>query len=123
MPLIDYREARARLSLAEALQLAGFEVSRRLGAQVRGPCPLHSDRLHGTDRTRRRKSRSFAVHLGKGVWHCFRCGAGGNVLDLWAALTRQPLYAATIDLCQRLGRDVPWLEESHCQEETTMPGA
>ena len=51
----------------------------------------------------------FAAHLGKNVYHCFRCGAGGNALDLWAALTRQSLYAAVVDLCERLGRPVPWL--------------
>ena len=54
------------------------------------------------------RSRSFAAHLGRGVWQCFRCGAGGNVLDLWVALTGQDLHAAVIDLYRRLGRAVPW---------------
>ena len=55
------------------------------------------------------RSRSFAAHLGRGVWHCIRCGAGGNVLDLWVAVTRQPLPPAVIDLYGRLGRELPWL--------------
>lgn len=101
MPGIDYREARARLPLAEVLDLLGFEPRSRCGAQVRGPCPVH--------RSRRPTSRSFAAHLGKGVWHCFVCEAGGNTLDLWLAVTRQELHAAVIDLYARLGRDVPWL--------------
>jgi DNA primase len=100
MPGIDYRAARALLPLADVLALLGFVARRRHGAQLRGPCPLH--------RPRSATSRSFAAHLGKGAWHCFRCGAGGNALDLWAAVTRQPLHAAVLDLCQRLGRDVPW---------------
>jgi DNA primase len=112
MPAIDFREARARLRLAEALELLGFEARSRVGAQVRGPCPLH--------RSRALRSRSFAAHLGKGLWHCFGCGAGGNVLDLWAQVTRQNVYAATIDLCRRLGRDVPWLGRTGAQEPT-MP--
>jgi len=101
MPGIDYREARARLRLAEVLELLGFEPRSRWGDQLRGPCPVHGSRTP--------TSRSFAAHLGKGVWHCFACAAGGNALDLWVAVTRQDLHTAVIDLCNRLGRDVPWL--------------
>jgi DNA primase len=101
MPAIDFREARARLPLAAVLQLLGFEPHRRWADQLRGPCPVH--------RSHRATSRSFAAHLGKGVWHCFVCGAGGNALDLWVAITKQHLHAAVLDLCSRLDRDVPWL--------------
>jgi DNA primase len=83
------------------LALLDFVPRRRWSQQLRGPCPVH--------RSRTPTSRSFAAHLGKNLWHCFGCGAGGNALDLWAAVTRQPLHAAVCDLCQRLGRDVPWL--------------
>jgi DNA primase len=113
MPALDFREARARLQLAELLDLLGFEPSRRRGDQVRGPCPVH--------RSRTLASRSFAAHLGKNVWHCFGCGAGGNALDLWVALTRQPLHAAVIDLYTRLGREVPWLRRARAQEKPAMP--
>jgi DNA primase len=101
MPGIDYREARARVRLAEVLELIGFQAQPSFGEQLRGPCPVH--------RSRSATSRSFAAHLGKGVWHCFRCKAGGNVLDLWVALTQLPLHAAVLDLYTRLGRAVPWL--------------
>ena len=111
MPAIDFRAARAQLRLAAVLDLVDFVPSWRHGAQLRGPCPVH--------RSRRPVSRSFAAHLGKGVWHCFTCGAGGNVLDLWAALTEQPLHAAVIDLCTRLGQDVPWRRRE--PEQRTMP--
>jgi DNA primase len=101
MPGIDYRQAREQLRLGAVLELLGFVPRSTRGACVRGPCPVHRSR-HAT-------SRSFAAHLGKGVWHCFGCGAGGNVLDLWVAVTGQGLHTAVIDLCRRLGRDVPWL--------------
>jgi DNA primase len=100
MPAIDYRVARAQVRLAEVLELVGLVPCWRWQDQVRGPCPVH--------RARSPRGRSFAAHLGRGVWHCFRCGAGGNVLDLWAAVTRQPLHAAVIDWYGRLGRAVPW---------------
>jgi DNA primase len=100
MPGIDFQEARARLRLAAVLDLLGFVPRARYGDQLRGPCPVH--------RSQSATSRSFAAHLGKGVWHCFTCNAGGNTLDLWARVTHQGIHAAVLDLCRRLGWDVPW---------------
>jgi len=113
MPPIDFRAARARLRLAEVLELLGFEPQSRSGNQVRGRCPVHGSRSP--------RSRSFAAHLGKNLWHCFRCGAGGNALGLWVKATGQPLHAAVLDLCARLRRDVPWLQRVAKQEKPTMP--
>ena len=120
MPGIDFRAARARLPLVEVLYLIGFEPRSRRGPQLRGPCPVH--------RSRRLTSRSFAAHLDKGAWHCFVCGAGGNALDLWVAVSKQDLHAAVRDLCARSGRDVPWLApparppvRSQSMGDLTMP--
>jgi DNA primase len=104
MPGIDYRAVRADIRLAEVLDLIGWQPRSRHGEQWRGPCPVHGSRSS--------TSRVFAAHLGKNAYHCFRCGAGGNALDLWAALTHQDLHAAVLDLCQRLNRPVPWLASS-----------
>lgn len=101
MPGIDYRAARERLPLHAVLELVGFVPRWRCGDQVRGPCPLHGSRSP--------TSRSLAAHLRKNVYHCFRCGAAGNALDLWTAWTRQELHPAVVDLCDRLGQEVPWL--------------
>ena len=84
-----------------------------VGQQARGSCPLHGARAPG--------GRVFAVHWQKNIFHCFVCGAGGNALDLWAAWTRQDLYAAVVDLFQRLGRDIPWLPASPDGRRLTMP--
>ena len=123
VPGIDFRLARQGVRIAEVLELVGFRPRWLLGEQVRGPCPLHGSRSE--------RSRVFAVHWSKQVYHCFRCGAGGNALDLWAAWTQQSLHAATVDLYQRLGREIPWLfkqarkrspERSHPGEENqAMP--
>jgi DNA primase len=106
MPGIDFRQARADIRLAEVLALLDYQPRQRAGEQLRGPCPVH--------RSKSATSRCFAAHLGKSVWHCFRCGAGGNALDLWVAVTRQKIYDAVLDLYQRLGRTPP-------PKETTMP--
>lgn len=117
MPGIDYRAARADMRLAEVLDLLGFVPCARQGPQLRGPCLVHG--------SRRPESRSFVAHLGKNVWYCFRCARGGNALDLWAAVTRQPFYAAVGELYHRLGRAVPLLPapRSRPNRGDLMPGA
>jgi DNA primase len=104
MPAIDYRQARAQLRLARVLELIGYQPRRRHGAQWRGRCPLHGSHSAA--------SCVFSAHLGKNLFHCFRCGAGGNALDLWAALQCLPLHEAVVDLCRRLDEPVPWLEDA-----------
>jgi DNA primase len=101
MPGIDFRQVRQRCSMAEVLDLIGFVPRLRYGAQVRGCCPVH--------RSEAPTSRSFAVHLQRQLYHCFRCGSAGNQLDLYAAVTQQGLYAAAVDLCVKLHREVPRL--------------
>jgi len=101
MPGIDFALLRRQVSLTQVLDLLGFRPTTRHGPQVRGPCPVHGARSS--------HSRSFAAHLDRHCWHCFRCGAGGNALDLYAAATRLPLYAAALELCRRLGLTPPWL--------------
>jgi DNA primase len=98
---IDYAALRRRLRLGQVLELLGFVPSTHYGNQVRGPCLVHGSRTPS--------SRSFAAHLERHCWHCFRCGAHGNALDLWTAATKRPLYEAALDLCQRLNLDIPWL--------------
>jgi DNA primase len=117
MPAIDYRAARSQIRLTEVLDLLGFRPCERRGDQVRGRCLVHESRSP--------RSRSFTAHLGKRVWHCFSCGASGNALDLWVAVTRQPVYVAVLDLYCRLGRDVPLLPSAstrvYQREKSTMP--
>ena len=42
------------------------------------------------------------MHLGKNICQCFqaKCRAQGNVLDLWAAIQRLPLYDAAVHLAE-----------------------
>ena len=96
---VDYRQVRA--SIAAVLDLAGYAARVRVGDQLRGPCPMH--------RSATRRSRSFSVNLDKNIYRCFVCGSSGNQLDLWMKLTEQSLYAATLDLCQRLHIKAPFL--------------
>jgi DNA primase len=87
------------VSLAQVLDLIGFTPTTRCGPQLRGPCPVHGSASP--------RSRSFAAQVEKNCWHCFRCGAGGNALDLYLAVRKLPVYEGALDLCARLHVPVP----------------
>ena len=99
-PSIDFAAVRALITLAEVLALLQYVPKRTCGRQQRGPCPVH-----GSDNPSR--SQCFSANLDENLCHCFKCGFGGNALDLWVAVTGQNIYDAAVDLCQRLGRTVP----------------
>ena len=101
MPGIDFQAVRQRISMTEVLALIGFEPQRASWPGLRGPCPIHGSQTAG--------SRSFAVHVERKVYRCFRCGSAGNHLDLYAAVTGQGVYQAALDLCAKLHQPVPWL--------------
>lgn len=88
--------------MLDVLQLIGFEATATSGDQLRGPCPIHGSTS--------RASRIFSVHLSRNSYHCFKCGSKGNQLDLWAASSKTDLYRAAIDLCERCGHEIPWIE-------------
>lgn len=98
-PRIDFAPVKEALSLAEVLALLRFTPSSTKGHQQRGPCPIHG--------SKDAKSRSFSANLADHTFQCFKCGAHGNALDLWAVTSRQTIYDAAVDLCRQLGRPVP----------------
>lgn len=103
MPGIDYALVRETIRIADVLRLLDFQPVERSGDELRGPCPIHGSLS--------RTSRSFSANVRKQTFICFKCGASGNQLDLWVAVSKLPLYDAARDLCSRLGIEVP--EDKH----------
>lgn len=74
---VSFAEIKSRVTLAQVLRSYQVDWLRGSGrGQYRGRCPIH----------RGQGREAFHVHLERGVFHCFACGAGGNVLDLVAAM-------------------------------------
>jgi hypothetical protein len=94
-PKVDFAYLRQHVTMEQVLQHLGLlEDLRGRSHQRRGPCPVHSQ---PTD-----AERTFSVHLGKNTFQCFHaeCAVRGNVLDLWAAVHRLPLYQAALHLAE-----------------------
>lgn len=71
-------EARSRFRLGEVAERTGIHVPRSGGSvMVRCPFPVH-----GHFDT----SPSLRLHLDDGIWHCFGCGARGDVVE-WVRQT------------------------------------
>ena len=101
---IDYAALRETIPIARVLELLRFEPKERRAAQLRGPCPIHG--------ATSQHSRSFSVNLTKNAFRCFVCGAAGNQLDLWRLATKQPLFEAASDLCERLHVPLPKCDDT-----------
>lgn len=75
---VDFKQVREKVDILQVLESYGVEL-RVKGHQGQGFCPLPSHEGQ-------RRSPSFSVHLKKGIWQCFGCGAKGNVIDLAARM-------------------------------------
>ena len=113
-PKVDFACVREHVPMEQVLQHLGYFASLRgRGQQRRGPCPVHSQPTA--------PERTFSVHLGKNAFQCFHaeCAVKGNVLDLWAAIHRLPLYEAALDLAETF--QVPRNREEEPVKGTSSP--
>lgn len=101
MPGVDFQILRDEITMHEVLNQLGFAPTSRSDNQLHGPCPVHQSTSPD--------SRTFSVHLETGRYYCHKCKSHGNQLELWSAVKRLTIYEAAIDLCQTLGKEVPWI--------------
>ena len=109
-PPIDFAAIKAAVNIAAVLHLLGCTTGQTSHSQYRGPCPLHGS-SRGT-------ARCFTASLDQNLFRCFKCGNGGDAVDLWAKATKQSPYDAAVDLCKRLNVPLPLLP---CIPSPTQP--
>ena len=92
-------EVRSRNDIVEVI---GSRIQlKRQGSNYFGLCPFHNE-----------KSPSFSVSPSKQMFHCFGCGAGGNVISFVMQYENLTFPEAVTALAQRAGVSLPQEEES-----------
>ena len=77
---------------------------KKTGATYKGLCPFHGE-----------KTPSFQVNRDKGFFHCFGCGAGGDVIKFLELHEKVGFQDAVKQLAQRFGMTLPEMEQSDDQ--------
>jgi transposase len=96
-PKVDFVYLRQQVTMEQVLGKLGIlGLFKGTAQQRRGPCPVHADAPAAMPV----KKHTCSVQLDKNIFQCFQaeCAAHGNVLDLWAAVHRLPLYEAALHL-------------------------
>jgi DNA primase len=63
----EVEQIKERLDVAEVI--SGYIPLKQAGRNLKAPCPFHHE-----------KTASFMVSPDKGIWHCFGCHEGGDVI-------------------------------------------
>jgi len=80
-------------AVADIVKVVGDYVQlRKAGANMMGLCPFHQE-----------KTPSFAVHPGKQIFHCFGCGAGGDVFKFVMMMESLTFPEALERLAEKVG--------------------
>lgn len=103
-------ELRARLPLSEVISKR--MTLTRAGREFKGCCPFHNE-----------KTPSFYVNDQKGFFHCFGCGAHGDIIGFVMRHDRYAFPEAIEHLAQQAGMEVPRLsyeEVEKAKEQKTL---
>lgn len=87
-------DIKARLSIVDYIQ--GFVSLKKSGKNYIGLCPFHDD-----------KNPSMQVNDEKGFFHCFSCGAGGDIFGFLMKYNNTGFREALKELAQKAGVRLP----------------
>lgn len=96
-------EIRERASIVEVI--SDHLTLRKAGRNYLGLCPFHSE-----------KTPSFTVNEEKGIFHCFGCGAGGDVFHFLMRYDRLTFPEAVERVGRRYGIEVERLVSAAAQK-------
>lgn len=87
-------QVRDRTDISEVI--SRYVPLRKAGRNYKALCPFHHE-----------KTPSFMVSPAKQIYHCFGCGAGGNVFNFLMKYERLEFPEAVRELAQRAGVTIP----------------
>ncbi len=83
-----------RVDIVEVV--AAFVPLKRAGRNFKAPCPFHHE-----------KTPSFIVSPDKQIFHCFGCGAGGNVFSFLMKQEKKDFLEVVEMLAEQVGVEIP----------------
>lgn len=86
----DIQTLRERADIGEVI--GAHTTLKRAGGKLKGLCPFHQE-----------KTPSFTVDQGRGLYHCFGCGAGGDIYKFLMELEGFDFTEAVEQLARRVG--------------------
>ena len=92
-------EVRAKNDIVDVI--SGYVRIQKKGSNYMGLCPFHNE-----------KSPSFSVSGSKQIYHCFGCGAGGNVFTFLMEYENYTFQESIKELADRAGVELPEIEYS-----------
>jgi DNA primase len=95
--------------LASVVAERGVELKKK-GKQLVAPCPFHQE-----------KTASFNVSSAKGLYHCFGCGAAGDVIGFVTKHDKVSFGSALETLARRAGLDLGRLMEERPRIQRRTP--
>jgi DNA primase len=94
-------------SAADIVEIIGDHTRlKKAGRSWKGLCPFHNER-----------TPSFTVDRDKGLYHCFGCGAGGDVIHFVRQIDRLEFPEAVEALASRFGVTIPRRERRGPRDE------
>ncbi|HHT50290.1 MAG TPA: DNA primase, partial [Eubacteriaceae bacterium] len=87
-------EVRTRNDIVDVV--SGYVLLKKTGTSYKGKCPFHIE-----------KTPSFSVSPEKQLYHCFGCGAGGNVISFIMNIENLGFIDALKLLADRAGIILP----------------
>ncbi len=86
----DVKELKARLDIVSII--SRYVTLVKSGSGFKGKCPFHKD-----------DTPSMTVSAEKGLWHCFGCGEGGDVIGFVMQIERLSFLEAVRRLAEEVG--------------------
>lgn len=97
-------EVRSRNDIVDVI--GSYVKLKKKGSSYMGLCPFHNE-----------KTGSFSVTPSKQMYHCFGCGAGGNVFTFLMQYENYTFVEAMQELAQRVGIELPQHEMTDAQKK------
>jgi len=95
---------KSRIDIVELI--SEYISLQKIGKNFRALCPFHNE-----------KTPSFYVNSEKGLYHCFGCGASGDVIKFVQEIEGVSFIDALRKLAERVGIKIPEVYDSKANEE------